>query len=419
MTGPEVAAAARKVRTLWQGSPLRAGIASIARDPVARAAVTVWLLSRICVAAFMTLGAHVTVYGRDDEAGIYGAAIRLGDPSQVLGRFQQTVLVADVGWYYAIAQSGYEAIPFDTAQQRSWAFFPFFPMLWGATARTTGEFVLTGVALSHVCLLLALVAFARLVERLTSDRQLAARAVFYLGFAPSSYFFSLPLTEALYLLLSVSTISAAAGGQWWRAGALGALGAATRPTGILLFPTLLIARFRSSPWRRFDARSATEYLPLLFVPCGLLGFMWYLSELTGNPWAFRDSQQAWGRTFGVRSMVLPFLEYVRDPGAVATPWSFTALHVCAVVVAVTAGVVLAVQRHFALAFYTLGGVLLPLSTLSLGAMSRFVVVLFPVFIVLAYFGRLPVIDQAIRVTFVALLAVMAGLFGAHIDFALA
>jgi len=116
----------RKVRTSSQRSRVWAWTASTARDPVVSAAVSVWLLSRICVLVFMILGAHLTVYGRDEEEGIYGAAIRLGDPSQVVARLQQTVLVADAGWYYAIAESGYEAIPFDTEQQRSWRSFRSF-----------------------------------------------------------------------------------------------------------------------------------------------------------------------------------------------------------------------------------------------------------------------------------------------------
>jgi hypothetical protein len=394
-------------------------IAAFARDPVVGGAVSVWLLSRICVLAFMTLGAHFTVYPLEEEAGIYGAAIRLGDPSQVIAQLQRTVLIADAGWYVAIAETGYEAVPFDDSQQRSWAFFPLFPVVWGAATRITHEYALTGMVLSHVFFLSALIAFARLVDHLTKDRELVSRAVFYLGFAPSSYFFSLPLTESLYLLLSVTSLSAAQGGQWWRAGVLGTLGAATRPAGILLFPTLLIARFESLSRRWYDIRSAKAYLPVFLVPIGLLVFMWYLGSLTGNPWAFRDSQAAWGRTFGVRSMVQPFVEYMLDPGAVAAPWSFTALNVCAAAVALAAGVILAVQRRWPLAFYTLSGVLLPLSTLSLGSMARFVVVLFPVFIALAFVARRPFVDQALRVAFVALLAVMAGLFGAHINFSLA
>ena len=74
----------RKVRTSSQRSRVWAWTASTARDPVVSAAVSVWLLSRICVLVFMILGAHLTVYGRDEDEGIYGAAIRLGDPSQVV-----------------------------------------------------------------------------------------------------------------------------------------------------------------------------------------------------------------------------------------------------------------------------------------------------------------------------------------------
>ena len=65
-------------------------------------------------------------------------------------------MTADVNWYVGIAERGYEQISFNADVQRNWAFFPLFPLLLRLASYLTGEFVITGMALSHICFLLAL-----------------------------------------------------------------------------------------------------------------------------------------------------------------------------------------------------------------------------------------------------------------------
>jgi hypothetical protein len=403
---------------------VRRRLGLLAGDPLLRAVFGMWLLSRAVVLAAMVLASSLTILDRDPESGVYAAAIRLGDPSKVVQRIQDAVLIADAGWYAAIADTGYESVPYDDSQPRSWAFFPLFPMLWHAAASLTGEYPLTGMALSHLFLLVGLLVVARLAEYFGRDQAFAERAVFYLAFAPNSYFFSLPLTESLFLMLSASSFWAAARGRWWSAGGLGALAAAARPGGILLLPALLVARLQDSiGWgkqRSHWLRIAAACVPILLVPLGLLAYMAFLSSLTGNPWAFRDIQSAWGRgsTFGVRSTLKPLLDYAADPGGVAADWNLVALNACAAVGAFAAAIVLGVRRQWAYAVYTFSAVLVPLTTLTLGSMARFVLVLFPVFFVLAEVGRHRPVDQTIRVVFVAALGLLSALFAIHISFAL-
>jgi hypothetical protein len=158
----------------------------------------------------------------------------------------------------------------------------------------------------------------------------------------------------------------------------------------------------------------------LLVPLGLLAYMGFLGSVTGNPMAFRDIESAWGRgsTLGVRSALRPLLDYAADPGSVAADWNLVALNACAAVGALAAAVVLAARRHWAYAVYTFSAVLIPLTTLTLGSMARYVLVVFPVFFVLAEAGRRRAVDQTIRVVFVAALALLSGLFAAHFSFAL-
>jgi hypothetical protein len=389
-----------------------------------RSIVGIWLLSRLVVLAAMTLASSIAILDRDPESGVYAATIRLGDPSTVVQRLQQAVSIADVGWYAAIADTGYENVAYDDSQLRSWAFFPLFPMLWHAAAAVTGELPLTGMAIAHVFLLVGLLVVGRLGEEYGGDRSFATRAVFYLAFAPNSYFFSIPMTESLFLMLSASSFLAAARGSWIGAGALGALASATRPGGVLLLPALIVARVqdflssgqKASHWPRL----VVACVPLLLVPVGLLAYMAFLGNLTGNPWAFRDIQSLWGRgsTFGVRSMLRPLLDYAADPGGVAADWNLVALNACAGVGAIAAAAVLAVRRRWAYALYTFSSIVVPLTTLTLSSMARFVLVLFPVFFVLAEVGRRRAVDQTIRVIFVFALALLSALFATHFSFAL-
>ncbi len=70
---------------------------------------------------------------------------------------------------------------------------------------------------------------------------MARLAVFVTAFSPMAFFFSAVYTDALYMALSVGVFWSARNGRWAWAGALGALAAATRSTGLmLLVPALII-----------------------------------------------------------------------------------------------------------------------------------------------------------------------------------
>ena len=145
-----------------------------------------------------------------------------------------------MNWYIGIAEHDYEHMPFNADVPRNWAFFPLFPLLLRLASYVTGEFVITGMVLSHICFLLALFLLHRVALLFGLSACDADRSLFYLAVFPTSYFFSIPLPESLFLMLTVASFYFAKSERWWLAGLFGAFASATRTTGVLLLPALAV-----------------------------------------------------------------------------------------------------------------------------------------------------------------------------------
>src|SRR3954470_13931272 len=195
-----------------------------------------------------------------------GARVTLFDPGAVTRPFGPVgnALVAplarwDSVWYLAIANDGYPA-----DDPRRAAFFPLYPLLLRAAKALVGSPIVAGVAVSLVCFGVALVLLHRLTA-LELGPAAADEAVWALALFPAAVFFSAVYSEALYVMLSVGCIYAARTGRWGWAGALGALGAATRSAGVLLVIPLALLWWGHS-------RRARDGAWLALVPLGVAAF---------------------------------------------------------------------------------------------------------------------------------------------------
>jgi hypothetical protein len=391
---------------------IKGALVSLALSRSVRVALFACALTRVLVFALFVLTAKLDIV-RPDPQSDYGAA-RLSLHSTAFARImRKRTSVADSNWYMGIAEHGYERRPFSTERSANWAFFPLYPLLLRAASRVTGELNLTGVALSTLCFFVALVLLHKLAVAYGFGVRDADRTIFYLAAFPVSYFFSLPLTESLFLLLTVASFYAAKRERWLAAGLLGALASATRSTGVLLLPALAILY-----WEMYRTlRPRWNFLPLLLIPTGLLSFMLFLRATTGNALAFKDILVTWGRkpTF----FLFTLLEYVRDPLLLAVSWDFRLVNFLAATCAIICGIVLLRWRKWSLAAYTLASLFVTLSSGLLQSQARYAMVLFPAFLVLAVWGRNSRTDQIVRTTFLILLTLMTVLFAEYVDIALA
>ena len=320
------------------------------------------------------------------------------------------VRVYDARWYATIAERGYDAGPFDASIQHNWAFFPLHPLLWRAVASITGEFPLTGIALANLCFFLALIVVHRLTLAFGRDASAADRSVLALALFPVSYFFALPWTESLFLLLSASCFLAALRERWWLAGICAALASITRLSGLFLLPALAIllwqARDRVRPW---------TWLMLAFAPIAFAGFMLYLRHATGDALAFVHIQGAFARP------AQPTFEAVewafRRWDWVIQGWNFRWLNAAAMLAGLLAAVWFALRRQFAPAIFLALGLAAPLNTATVMSGARYAMGLFPFAIALGAWTKKRYVEIALWTISAALLVLMSAMYALNVNFA--
>ncbi len=381
------------------------------RDKSVRAAACAFILTRALILFLFILTAQTQI-GHDVVNPADGVTVITLHKIQLSRLINKRVWVGDINWYQELASRGYERRAFTNEKEANWAFFPLFPLWWYLAAQVTGEYAFSGLALSASCFFFALLLLHKLVLAFGWDVATANRTVFYLAAFPVSYFFSLPLTEALFLFLTVSCFYAAKREAWLTAGLLGALASATRMTGVLLLPALVCLY-----WQTYRTlRPRLNFLPLLLIPTGLLAFMLFLARITGNAFAFKDIGVAWGRQPAF--VLKPLLTYLADPLLLATPWDFRLLNFLAATTVVVCGLVLLKWRHWSLACYTLLSMFVALSSSLLQSQARYAMVVFPAFIVLSVAGRRPRVDTALRTSLLILLVLVTLMFCLRLDIAL-
>lgn len=390
-------------------SAFRTSTASLRRflnDPSLRAASFVFVLTRALIFLVLIIATHITFKEPPTNFGGETHDVRIAiRRHSIPERLRELAMRSDGSWYIGVARDGYEKEPFNLDKEHNWAFFPLYPLALRSIARFTGHYRLVGIGLSNLFFFLALILLHKLVLAFDYDEPLANRAIFYVAAFPTSYFFSLPWTSALFFLVTVGSFLAAKRGVWWLAGLCAALASATRYNGIFLFPALLIFYWQSH--RPFKLRA--EMLWLLLAPAGLLSFMAYLYSITGNAFAFADAQAAWKVRWGF--FLQPLLTFIISPFELSAGWNFRMLNFAAAVLGLSCCAAWLKRRQWAWAFYILISVVTPLSTITLEGHARYMVSLFPLFVMLAIWGRSPLIDQTIRTVSLVLLALMTAFFG--------
>ncbi|HWW61300.1 MAG TPA: hypothetical protein VN181_08030 [Thermoanaerobaculia bacterium] len=366
-----------------------------------RSALAAFVLSRLLLFALIAIGSQIAFLSKVYSNSVWETKIEL-EAKRIVPELGRIVMVGDAWWYRSIAQQGYRA--------QSAAFFPLYPLTVRA-ARITGDFVTDGVIVSNVALLAAFLLLGAVAKKSGLAPDDVERSLFYFAFFPTSYFLSFPLTESLFLALSLAAFFGAQHDRWWLAGIFGALAALTRFAGILLLPALVLYALQHKPRRRFDLAW------LAMIPAGTAAFMIYLHQLTGDALAFVHAQRNWGRASAW--FWEPVVAYITNASAVSEPWNFRAFHFLVALLLVMAGIAWLARREWAFGVYTITSVLLPLSSASLQSMARYALVVFPLFFFLAILGRRPLLDRMMAATLVLLYGWFVALMTLRVDFALA
>jgi hypothetical protein len=321
----------------------------------------------------------------------------------------------DAGWYWSIANLGYEWQP--DGQQHNVAFFPGFPVAMAALAAVLRWHPM------HAGLLLSIVAFAAAatylyhLARESLEPEQALTAVWMLSAYPFAVFYSAPYSESLYLLAAVAALYHFGRDEWGRAAAWGGVAGLTRPNGCLL--SIVLAIVMLGRWRRRREGGAQSHRGLV-TQCasasapglGLVAYSAYLQARFGHPLLWLEAHGAWGRTYtDIGELVSARAAALADIGPLTYLYShpYDVLNIAAA--AFGLAMIVPVWRrlgtaHAALVVLSLVPPLVTGGTLSMGRLTSTV---FPIFIVLGGLRR-PAWRMGLLVTFGMLQGLVAVLF---------
>jgi Dolichyl-phosphate-mannose-protein mannosyltransferase len=297
----------------------------------------------------------------------------------------------DALWYQHIAMSWYSS--------RDVPFFPLYPMLMRIVGLALGgRFALSGLLISTIALIVALVLLHRLVAR-DLDRATADRSMLYIAIAPVALFFFAAFTESLFLALTVAAILAARHRQWWIAAVVAAGAALTRPEGVVIVAAVLVEVGIDAMQRRRSGLKPVrvQHIVALALPVVALGafYLAYVVPVGG----LTEAEVPWGVhavapwTGLVDSFKVAFSgthpeEWLNIAFALALlfsiplmarrlPWSYTAYALASVV---------------PILFREAGAT-------PLASVARYVLPIFPLFVLIAVAGRRPWVDRVVTVAF--------------------
>lgn len=329
----------------------------------------------------------------------------------------------DAERFVHVAQYGYQDI-YDTP------FFPLFPLLIKGIAFLFGNqgYLAIGMVLSNLALLGSLFVLYQLVTDTLSE-QVGRRTLLYLCIFPTAFFLFAAYNESLFLLLTSATFLALRRRRWWLAGVLGLLAALTRSAGVML-----VLPYLYELWTSRDLTSETEQqrnffrqavallpkaLPVFLLPLGTMSYCVFCWLVFGNPLAFAAVQSHWGRVtaFPWMGIINAFIElFYGQPFG-----SFIEAHLLLDLSATLGAIILAVvswrklRPSYALWISLLIMYMLISPALNqadtLQSNQRFILEMFPAFMVLAELGlQHPRLHHICVLAFPFLQAILVALF---------
>ena len=311
----------------------------------------------------------------------------------------------DYLWYSNIVNEGYHlSVPGGEANV---AFWPLYPMLVKGLIEFTSldSIGLTGILISNVAFFAAIYYLYKLVL-LSHPQEVAFRTVLYLSLFPTSFFFSSFYADSLLLLGVSAAFYYQIKGQGIRSGIFGAVAALTHPSGTLLALPMVVEQV-------LHKRGLRHSGGLLIIVLGISAFPIYLLTKLSNPLASTvaasggSGGHAWDWPLDTLWNALNL--------ALTDPWTDTGFLFSAIVttglIAITAASLRSQRLSFSLWVLALLALYLSLPPrIPLDSMSRYALVFFPCFIMLARWGSRRIVNIAVLGSFLPLLVLLSAMF---------
>ncbi len=344
--------------------------------PHVRTPLVIGAVSRLVIFLVAFLGVQMFGVKKPHRSMLHGGAPHANSLLQTFQRF-------DAYWFLNVANNGYQVKSHKTPRvETNISAFPLYPVAMKLVSVATRDLNLAGTLISLVCFFGVLFLLYREVSD-DHDEETATRAILYLSVFPTSWFYQAVYAEALLLLLALLSLRMARMDRPIASGLFGMGASLTRLAGgLLALPVLCEFTFGGGNRVR-PQRLVRGLLPAVLITTGWLAYFSYISALTNRFWFYFTAHRSYS------SLVEPWTSLWKlvAPGLLKSPERLVALIIVAIFLA--AAVWAARRMRLGHSMYLATGILFCLSSPNLMGLPRYLMVLFPVYIVLARWARSP------------------------------
>jgi Gpi18-like mannosyltransferase len=274
----------------------------------------------------------------------------------------------DGGHFLGIAQYGF-------SQKFQYAFFPLYPLVIRFVNEITHNYLVAAILISVISAYIGLQLLYKLII-LEFDKKFGERVILSLLFFPTSFYFLTAYSEGLFFLLSICAFYFFKTKKILISSVFISLACMTRLSGLavalgLMIEVIVAPGINKKNWY------------ILLSPIGFLIYCFYLYSQTGDPFYFIYAEGHWQRSLSIP--VLGFWETIKN----LSVSGFIGTHINAFIDLLFAvfGVGLGIRafRFLPISYciYFIISILFPLFTPTLSSMPRFLLPIFPIFILVA------------------------------------
>lgn len=291
----------------------------------------------------------------------------------------------DGGHFLGIAADGY-------SEKFQYAFFPLFPLAIRTLNYLTQNYLFAGILISVVSTFLGTHLLYKLVS-LDFKKQIAEKVVLVFLFFPTSFYFLTVYSEGLFFLLTISAFYFLRQNRLFWATIFAALASATRLVGLAVVAGILVDVLTKQ-----GLTKKNWYILLSFS--GFLIYCLFLYKQTGDLFYFMVAENHWQRV--LINPWVGFWETLKNVPNGVLDLAFTIFGL---------GFAIRAFRFLppSLSIYSLLSVGIPLFTPTLSSMPRFLLPVFPIFILIALIKK-PDFMLIYRVISLMMLAIFSALF---------
>lgn len=275
--------------------------------------------------------------------------------------------------YIEIAKNGYVT---SGEQALFIVFYPLYPLLIKLIALVLGNFQLSAILISLIFSLVASVLLYE-VALLDFDVKVGEKSVVLLNLFPTSYFLQASYTESLFLSLTLLSYFLFRTRKTLISGIFGTLSSLTRVNGLLLIPFIFFEKGRIKEKIALSTLTIIGFLIYLFINFINFHDAFYFTRPLYSNW-YKHFEWPW----------ISFIQGINGIRSINNTTDFVYMfEYVFIVFTLILGVLTFLKLKKSYGVYILLNLILATSTSFILSIPRYVLVLFPIYILLAKFSN--------------------------------